>query len=50
LTWTTQNQQYDYENYLITSYIVVKLVYAANAVAQIVLIAAFVGPEYRLYY
>jgi len=39
----------DYGNYLITSYVVVKVVYAANAVVQIFLIAAFVGPEYRLY-
>jgi len=36
-------------SYLITSYFVVKLVYAGNAIVQILLISAFVGPEYRLY-
>jgi len=39
----------EYGNYLITSYVVVKVVYAANAVIQILVIAAFVGHEYRLY-
>ena len=36
-------------SYLITSYFVVKLVYAGNAIVQILLISAFVGPGYRLY-
>jgi hypothetical protein len=39
----------EYGNYLMTSYLIVKMVYVANAVGQILLMAAFVGPEYRLY-